>query len=101
MGCSLGRHCPSGAGGAGWQRGWREGVWAFRGGCCVPGPITSGGERWPRASRASCLKLSAHLEARRDPAEGEGMGQKATSGWREAHSVLMSVAWGLGFMLLQ
>lgn len=32
---------------------------------------------------------------------GEGMRQRATLGWRKAHSVLMSVAWGLGSMLLQ
>lgn len=30
---------------------------------------------------------------------GEGMGQRANFGGREAHSVLMSVAWGVGSML--
>ena len=30
---------------------------------------------------------------------GEGTGQKATSGWWKACSILMSVVWGLGAML--
>lgn len=32
---------------------------------------------------------------------GEEARQRETLGWRKAHSVLMSIAWGVGALLLQ
>lgn len=80
---SAGTVCPPGAGG---RAPGREGAGAV----CASGLTASGGERWPRARRASCLKLRAHLEARRAPAEQLGRGNGAEGDLRGARGPLGS-----------